>query len=138
MRKESQESELPKTRHPIQTTAYTFMSKSIRPLTGQVLIRLLSKPEKSDGEIFFPEVFFDEYASDKKAKPRRGLVIACGPWKKTKTGFAILPEIKPGDEVLVSEYRGTKLTREIGETLRICRLEDVLALIEKGAHVDPC
>lgn len=110
---------------------------SIRPLQGQVLIRLLPNPPESFGGIVLPDVAFDRSPEDKH-KPRFGLVIACGPWKKTKSGFAILPEIKPGDEVLVSEYRGTKLTREIGETLRICRLEDVLALIENGAHVHTC
>lgn len=65
-----------------------------------------------------------------KALPRKALVLAIGPWKKTKQGFSVLPEIKLGDKVLVSEYLGTKLTRNIGENLRLCRLDDVLAVVE--------
>ena len=101
---------------------------TIKPLRGQVLIRILPNPPESYGGIFLPDVAFDRIKGD-KAKPRRGLVIATGPWKQTKSGFAILPEIKPGDTVLVSEYLGTKLTRAIGENLRLCRLDDVLALL---------
>lgn len=105
-----------------------YQKMTIRPLTGQVLIRLLPNPPASFGGIILPDVAFDRIEGE-KLKPRRGLVIACGPWRKTRDGHAILPEVKPGDEVLVSEYRGTKLTRTIGETLRICRLDDVLALL---------
>lgn len=65
-----------------------------------------------------------------KALPRKALVMAIGPWRKTKQGFAVLPDIKIGDRVLASEYLGTKLTRNIGENLRLCRIDDVLAVLE--------
>lgn len=68
----------------------------------------------------------------KKALPRKAIVLAIGPWKRTNQGFAVLPDIKMGDRVLVSEYLGTKLTRAIGENLRLCRIDDVLALVEES------
>lgn len=106
---------------------------SIRPLTGQVLIRILPNPPESYGGIVLPDLAFDRIPGE-KAKPRRGLVIATGPWKKTKQGFCVLPDFKPGDTVLVSEYLGTKLTRAIGENLRLCRVEDVLALLTEDGE----
>jgi chaperonin GroES len=107
----------------------------IKPLTGQVLIRLLPPDETNAFGLFLPDVAYDRLQGE-KAKPRKGLVITIGPWKKTKEGFAVLSDFKPGDTVLVSEYLGTKLTRAIGETLRLCRIEDVLAVLTDGASVN--
>jgi chaperonin GroES len=104
----------------------------IRPLTGQALIRLLPPDEKTDGGLFLPDIAQDSPQGE-KAKPRRGLVIAIGPWRTTKDGFAILPDFQPGDTVLLSEYLGTKLTRAIGESLRLCRVDDVLAVLTNGS-----
>lgn len=67
-----------------------------------------------------------------KAWPRKGKVLAIGAWRTTKAGFAILPDFKPGDTVLVNEYLGTKLTRNIGETYRLCRVDDVLAVLTEN------
>ena len=103
----------------------------IRPLTGQALIQLLPPDEKTDGGLFVPEIVHDN-PNGEKAKPRRGIVIAVGHWRQTKEGFAILPDFKPGETVLLSEYAGTKLTRAIGENLRLCRVDDVLAVLTNG------
>jgi len=100
----------------------------IKPLTGQVCIQLLPADEKTDGGLFLPDVAQDTPRGE-KARPRKGLVICSGPWRKTKAGFCILPDFRPGDTVLVSEYLGTKLTRAIGENLRLCRVDDVLAIV---------
>ena len=100
---------------------------SIRPLTGQVLIRLLPNPPASFGGIILPDVAFDRIEGE-KLKPRLGLVIACGPWRKTKNGFSVLPEVRPNDVVLISEYRSAKLTRSVGEHLRLIRSDDILAV----------
>lgn len=100
----------------------------IRPLTGQVLIRLLPQDTFTDGGLVLPDVA-KESPQGKKRQPRKGLVIAVGKWRKTKQGFSILPEIHAGQRVLVSEYLGTKLTRHIGEHLRLCRIDDVLAIL---------
>ena len=106
----------------------------IKPLTGQVLLRLLPTEAFSDGGLMLPDIYTGNEPG-KKALPRKALVIAIGPWKKTKQGFALLPEIKVGEQVLVSEYLGTKLTRNIGENLRLCRIDDVLAILEETCDI---
>lgn len=68
-------------------------------------------------------------ARGEKVRPRNGVVVEIGPWRKTKSGFAILPDIKLGDTVIISEYLTTKLNRGIGENLRLCKVDDVLALL---------
>lgn len=70
-----------------------------------------------------------------KPQPRKGTVIAVGPWKKTKQGFAVLPDFKPGETVLLNEHAGTKLTRDLGENYRICRVDDVLCLLTNPESV---
>ena len=101
----------------------------IKPLTGQVLLRLMPNEAFSDAGLMLPDIYTGNEPG-KKALPRKAVVMAIGPWRKTKQGFAVLPEIKLGDKVLVSEYLGTKLTRNIGENLRLCRVDDVLAVVE--------
>lgn len=103
----------------------------IRPLTNQCLIRILPPDDKTQGGLLLPDIAQGSPQGE-KARPRRGLVIAVGPWKTTKQGFSILPDFRPGDTVLLSEYIGTKLTRAIGENLRLCRVNDVLAVIAEN------
>lgn len=102
----------------------------IRPLRGQVLVRLLPPEYNLAGGLVLPDYLplFEE-RGDKKL-PRKAIVIAVGQWRKTKQGFHILPDFHPGQRVLVSEYFGTKLTRNIGEEYRLCRIDDVLAIVE--------
>lgn len=101
----------------------------IKPLTGQVLLQVLPPEANTAGGLVLPDIA-QAAARGEKAFPRKAVVMAIGPWRKTNQGFAVLPEIKLGDKVLVSEYLGTKLTRNIGENLRLCRVDDVLAVVE--------
>jgi co-chaperonin GroES (HSP10) len=80
------------------------------------------------GGIVLPDIAHDR-ARGEKEKPFYARVIAVGPWRKAKNGFAILPDFKPGDKVLVTFYAGTKLTRHLGEKLRLCSVDDVLAVV---------
>jgi chaperonin GroES len=92
----------------------------------------LLPPDKATlSGLLLPDVAQDNPRGE-KARPRKGLVIACGPWKTTKQGFSVLPDFRPGDTVLLSEYIGTKLTRAIGENLRLCRVNDVLAVLSEN------
>jgi chaperonin GroES len=103
---------------------------SIRPLTGQVLIRLLPPDPMSPGGLFLPDSAFDTPRGE-KAVARKGLVIQVGPWRKTKKGLAVLPDFQPGQTVLMSHYLGHQLTRTIGENLRLCDVDDVLAVLDE-------
>lgn len=102
---------------------------TIRPLTNQVLVRLLPLNPVTDGGLHLPDIA-QTAAQGEKARPRKGVVIAIGPWRTGKKGLAILPDVRINDTVLVSEYTGVKCSRGIGENLRIVKLEDVLAVIE--------
>jgi len=102
---------------------------TLKPLKNQVLISLLPQDTTTAGGLFLPDVA-QEASKGEKAYPRKGIVIAIGAWRQTKAGFAILPDFKPGDTVLVNEYLGTKLTRNIGENYRLCLVDDVLAVCD--------
>lgn len=101
----------------------------IRPLPGQVLVRALPPEDKTYGGLFLPDIAHDPAVGD-KAKPFKALVLAIGPWKKTKQGFGILPEFGIGHTVLCTPYAGVKLGRHLGERMQLVRSEDVLAVVE--------
>lgn len=103
----------------------------IKPLKGQVLVRLIPPEYNSAGGLVLPQCIPLFAEDDEKKLPRKGVVIAVGQWRQTKQGFHILPDFHPGQRVLVDEYFGTKLTRGIGEEFRLCRIDDVLAVIEE-------
>lgn len=102
------------------------MEIKIKPLTGQVLVRLLPPDFWNPTGLLIPESA-QVAPQGEKAYPRKAVVVEIGPWRKTKQGFAILPDFHPGQTVVVNEYLGTKLTRNIGEQYRLCRIDDVLA-----------
>ena len=99
----------------------------IRPLTNRVVIEVLPSDESSGG-VVIPESS-REGSPDQKKHVIKGIVRGIGPWRKTKQGFAILPDFKPGDTVLCSPYRGVKMTREIGERFQLVTVQDVLAVL---------
>ena len=103
----------------------------IRPMTGQVLVRLLPPDHWASALLIIPETA-QLAPKGEKAYPRKAKVIAIGPWRKTKQGFAVLPDFQPGQKVIVSEYLGTKLSRNMGENFRLCRIDDVLAVCEEA------
>ena len=102
----------------------------IRPLRGQVLVRLLPLEYQRAGKLHLPDIAVANERGQ-KTLPRKAIVIAIGQWRTTKQGLSILPDFHPGQRVLVSEYFGTKLTRNFGEEYRLCRIDDVLAVLEE-------
>lgn len=101
----------------------------IRPLTGQVLVQALRPDDKTESGLFIPDIA-QESVRGEKAKPFKALVLALGPWKKTKNGYGILPDFGIGHTVLCTPYAGQKLSRNIGERYQLVRSEDVLAVVE--------
>jgi co-chaperonin GroES (HSP10) len=120
-------------RAPEKRTAKIRLTPSrqwkLRPLTAQFLLQILPHKETTDSGLFLPDIAHNRQQGEKE-KPAHALVIAVGPWRKAKNGYSILPEIKPGDKVLVSFYAGHKLTRSIGSRLRLCSIDDVLAVLQ--------
>ena len=75
---------------------------NIIPLTGQALVEILPENKLSDGGIVIPET-----AKGKddvgRLPPMKAKVWRLGPWPQKKCGLAVLPEIAPGDTVLVAD-----------------------------------
>jgi co-chaperonin GroES (HSP10) len=101
---------------------------SVRPLRGQVLVRLLPQDFHTNGGLHLPELFAED---NEKAMPRKGVVVSIGSWRKTKDGHSILPDFRPGSRVLFNEYAGKRLTRDFGENYRMCKIDDLLAVLEE-------
>lgn len=104
---------------------------NIRPLTGQVLVRMLPREYQTDKGLFLPDIAFEvQHGAGTKKQPFKAVVVALGPWKKTNQGFGVLPDFGIGQTVICTPYSGTPLTRDIGEHLQLVRFEDIIAKIE--------
>ena len=107
----------------------------IRPLTGQVLLRIIPPQAQSDGGITIPQrTLSAEEVQERNHHPEPpppdvGIVEAIGPWPRLKNGMMIPPPFPPGSKVLVREASGQKLNRDVGERLKLVRVSDVLAVL---------
>jgi co-chaperonin GroES (HSP10) len=93
----------------------------VRPLTGQVLVELLPPPRQTDSGLFIPE--------SKHPKQEQAIVKKIGPWRKNKSGMAVLPEFGIGARVIIAAESGTKARGEIGQMLKLVRVEHVRAVL---------
>ena len=90
----------------------------LKPLSDHVLVKPLSKEEKTEGGIYLPDTA--------KEKPQEGEVIAVGPGRMLENGNRVAPEVKVGDKVIYAKYGGTEV--KIGdEEYLIMRESDILA-----------
>jgi co-chaperonin GroES (HSP10) len=107
----------------------------IRPLTGQILLRILPPKERSEGGIELHQHTVTPQEQEQlnhhpePPPPDVGIVEAIGPWKVLKNGMMVPPPFPPGSKVLVREGSGQKLSRNVGEKLKLVRLDDVLAVL---------
>lgn len=107
----------------------------IRPLSNQVLLRILPKETQSAGGIQIPEhtITPEERQelnhSPQPPPPDIAEVLAIGPWRTLSNGMKVPPPFPPGVKVLVREGSGTKMNRDIGERLKLVTMDDVLAVI---------
>ncbi|HBG21746.1 MAG: co-chaperone GroES [Syntrophaceticus sp.] len=93
----------------------------LKPLGDHVLVRPLSKDEKTEGGIFLPETA--------KEKPQDGEVVAVGQGRILDNGTRVAPEVKAGDRIIFSKYGGTEF--KVGdEEYLIMRENDILAIKE--------
>ncbi len=96
----------------------------IRPLTGQVLLRVLPKDTQSAGGIEFPQRSITPEEQQElnhhpePPPPELCYVEAIGP-----------PPFPAGATVLVRPASGTHLARNIGERLKLVHVRDVLAVV---------
>lgn len=93
----------------------------LKPLGDHVLVKPLSKEEKTEGGIYLPDTA--------KEKPQEGEVVAVGQGRMLDNGTRVTPEVKAGDKVIFSKYGGTEFKVEDEEYL-ILRENDILAIKE--------
>ena len=95
---------------------------NIRPLQDRILVQPILEKEVRKGGIIIPD--------SAKEKPIEGRVKAVGKGKIGEDGKPVKLEIKVGDKVLYSKYRGTEIKID-GEDYLLMREDDVLGVIEK-------
>jgi chaperonin GroES len=91
----------------------------LKPLGDHVLVKPLSKEEKTQGGIILPDTA--------KEKPQAGEVIAVGPGRLLENGTRNAPEVKTGDKVIYAKYGGTEIKIDGTEYL-ILRETDIYAI----------
>ena len=94
--------------------------KMIKPLSDRILIKMKEKEETTKSGIIL--------SSQAQEKPQIAEVIEVGPGRMVD-GKREEMEVKKGDNVVVSQYGGTKVKYE-GEEYIILREEDILAIVK--------
>lgn len=94
----------------------------LRPLGDRVVVQAVSAETKTKSGIVLPE--------GSQEKSNQGKVISVGPGKLDDNGKLVVPEVKPGDTVLFSEYAGQKVKLDT-EEYQIVRADDILAVLDK-------
>ncbi|KAG5887456.1 hypothetical protein JTB14_017312 [Gonioctena quinquepunctata] len=95
--------------------------KRIVPLFNRILIKIADPASQTKGGIVLPD--------NVKAKVQRGTVIAVGPGSRNEHGQQIPMSVRPGDEVILADYGGTKVQLEEKEVYYIYRENEILAKI---------
>lgn len=106
-----------------QTVAKTASKfRKIIPLYNRVLVKKVDPLTKTKGGIVIPD--------DAKQKLTRGTVIAVGPGTRNESGQLNPLSVRPGDDVILQEYGGTRLDIEGMEGYFIYRENDIMAKIQ--------
>ena len=92
----------------------------VRPLQDRVLVKRVEEEQVSRGGIIIPD--------SAKEKPIRGLVVAVGSGRRTKSGETRPLEVMANDIILFSKYAGTEVKIDGLEHL-IMREDDILGVI---------
>ena len=99
---------------------YSKENKMIEMIGDRVAIELETPEDITKGGIVLPD--------NAKDRPTRGVVVAVGPGKVSKSGNRAALQVTVGDTVLIGAYGGDEV--EIGEkTLRIVREDNILAKV---------
>ncbi len=98
------------------------MSKNLQPLSNHLVVKALSREDKTASGIVLPETLTKE-------RPEQGEVIAIGPGKMLDTGSRQAPEVKVGDTVVFKKYGPDEVKIDNVEYL-ILDESDVLAIVK--------
>lgn len=95
----------------------------IKPLGDRVLVRPVSREEKTESGIIIPD-------TATKEKPEQGEVVAVGLGELNEKGERMPIEVAVGQMVMFTKYSPNEIDVE-GEQLLVIRQKDILAIIEK-------
>ena len=98
---------------------------NVRPLHDRIIVQRIEEGEQKIGGIIIPDTA--------KEKPQQGKVIAVGKGRIEKDGKVTPLDVKAGDTILFGKYSGQEIKLD-GEEYLIMREDEVLAVIENGAH----
>ena len=99
----------------------TATETKLKPLSDNVVVKVLESEEKTKGGIFLPDTA--------KEKPQQAKVVAVGPGKTLDNGTKSQVDVKAGDIVLFKKYSGTEVKVDGVEYLVIAEKE-ILAVVE--------
>lgn len=95
---------------------------SIKPLGDNVIIKAITKDEKTKSGIVLPDTI-------DKEKPEEGEVIAVGPGKMLDNGNRAVVGVKEGEKVLFKKYSPDEIKVDEKDLLVISE-SDIIAIIE--------
>jgi chaperonin GroES len=98
---------------------------NVRPLHDRIIVSRIEEGEQKVGGIIIPD--------SAKEKPQQGKVVAAGAGKSKDDGKRIALDVKAGDLILFGKYSGQEIKLD-GEEFLIMREDEVLGVIEGGAH----
>jgi chaperonin GroES len=102
--------------------AETETKSNIRPLGDRVVVKPVTREEKTQSGIYLPDTA--------QEKPQEATVVAVGPGKLLDNGDRAPMDVTEGDRILYSKYAGTEV-KQFDEELLILRESDILAVIMK-------
>ena len=97
-------------------------AKKFVPLMDRVLVQKLKQEAKTASGIFLPE--------QAKQTIQQATVIAVGEGRILKDGQKLVPNVKPGDQVIVPEFGGMSLKFD-DEEYHVFRDEDIVGMVKK-------
>lgn len=104
--------------------AVLAFQKNLTPLDDRLLISVKGVEKKTPGGLIIPDTVADQSGN------LQGLVKASGRGHLSKKGRLRSMDVHVGDQVLFSEYSGTKVELQ-GEDFVIIRESDVLGILQK-------
>jgi len=95
--------------------------KRLIPLFDRVLVQRMAAETKTKGGVLLPE--------KSQSKVQAATVVAVGPGARNDSGAVVPPSVSVGDNVLLPEFGGTKVTLEDKEFF-LFRDGDLLGKLE--------
>jgi chaperonin GroES len=99
----------------------TLQGIALKPLGDRILIKIVSKEDKTAGGIFLPDTA--------KEKSQVGEVAAVGAGARNDKGDRVPSEVAVGNKVMYSKYAGTEIKLD-GEEFLLLTEKDILAIVE--------